>query len=141
MALGSTLLFQGKLDPAFAHFRRGFETFDPNMQFLDWPGSHPAMEFFRSRLSRVESDAMVYRIKALFNEQGFGLWATEVPDVARFIGFSGLAVADFRTVAFNGQTSSFCRAHLTVKSRKPPCRQASGTLTYSLELLGNRGLQ
>ena len=39
MALGVTLLFQGKLEPALARFRRGFELFDPNMQFPDWPGS------------------------------------------------------------------------------------------------------
>src|SRR5438552_8928576 len=32
------------------------------------------------------------------------------------------------------QTSSFCRAHLAVRSRKPPCRHASGTLTCSLKL-------
>jgi hypothetical protein len=32
MALGSTLLFQEKLDPAFAHFRRGFETFATSMK-------------------------------------------------------------------------------------------------------------
>ena len=44
MALGVTLYFQGKLEPALAHFRRGFEMFDPNMQFPDWPGSHPAVQ-------------------------------------------------------------------------------------------------
>jgi tetratricopeptide (TPR) repeat protein len=31
MSLASTLVFQGKLEPALAHFRRGFELFDPNM--------------------------------------------------------------------------------------------------------------
>ena len=44
MALGSTLFFQGKLEPALAHFRRGFEMFVPDMQFPDWPGSHPAVQ-------------------------------------------------------------------------------------------------
>jgi class 3 adenylate cyclase/tetratricopeptide (TPR) repeat protein len=42
-ALGATLFFQGKLEPALAHFRRGFELFDQNMQFPDWPGAHPAV--------------------------------------------------------------------------------------------------
>jgi tetratricopeptide (TPR) repeat protein len=42
MALGSVLYSRGKLEPALAHFRQGFELFDPNMQFPDWPGSHPA---------------------------------------------------------------------------------------------------
>ena len=44
MALGVMLFFQGKLEPALAHFRRGFEMFDPNMQFPDWPGSHPGVQ-------------------------------------------------------------------------------------------------
>jgi RimJ/RimL family protein N-acetyltransferase len=53
------------------------------------------MEFFRSRLSRIESDAMVDGIKKHFGEHGFGLWAIEVPGVAPFIGFAGLAVQHF----------------------------------------------
>jgi hypothetical protein len=44
MALGVTLFWQGKLEPALAHFRRGLEMFDPNMQFPDWPGSHPGVQ-------------------------------------------------------------------------------------------------
>ena len=53
------------------------------------------MKFFRSRLSRAESDAMVDDIQKHFSEHGFGLWAIEVPGVARFIGFAGLAVPRF----------------------------------------------
>lgn len=53
------------------------------------------MEFFRSSLSRIESDAMVDGIEKHFGEHGFGLWAIEVPEVAAFIGFAGLAVARF----------------------------------------------
>jgi RimJ/RimL family protein N-acetyltransferase len=53
------------------------------------------MEFFLHRLSRVESDAMVDGIHKDFSERGFGLWAVEVPDVAPFIGFAGLAVPGF----------------------------------------------
>ena len=53
------------------------------------------MEFFHSRLSRIESDAMVDRIEKHFTEHGFGLWAIEVPGVAPFIGFAGLASARF----------------------------------------------
>jgi hypothetical protein len=44
MAVGVTLFFHGKLEPALAYFRRGFEMFDPNMQFPDWPGSHPGVQ-------------------------------------------------------------------------------------------------
>jgi RimJ/RimL family protein N-acetyltransferase len=53
------------------------------------------MEFFPSRLSRVESDTMVDRIQEHFEEHGFGLWAIEVPNVAPFIGFAGLGVPRF----------------------------------------------
>jgi tetratricopeptide (TPR) repeat protein len=44
VAVGASLLWQGKLEPALAHYRRGFEMFDPNMQFPDWPGSHPGVQ-------------------------------------------------------------------------------------------------
>jgi class 3 adenylate cyclase/tetratricopeptide (TPR) repeat protein len=44
MALGVLLYYQGKLEAALAQFRRGVELFDPNMQFPDWPGSHPAVQ-------------------------------------------------------------------------------------------------
>ena len=53
------------------------------------------MAFFPSRPTRPESDAMVERIERGFAERGFGLWAIEVPGVASFIGFAGLAVPGF----------------------------------------------
>jgi predicted ATPase len=33
--------YRGQLEAALAHFRHGLEMFDPEMQFQDWPGSHP----------------------------------------------------------------------------------------------------
>jgi tetratricopeptide (TPR) repeat protein len=42
--VGGTLYWQGKLEPALAHFRRGFELFDPDTQLPDWPGSHPGLQ-------------------------------------------------------------------------------------------------
>ena len=53
------------------------------------------MEFFRNPLSRAQSDAMVDHIRKHFSEHGFGLWAIEVPGVAPFVGFAGLAVTQF----------------------------------------------
>jgi predicted ATPase/class 3 adenylate cyclase len=45
MGLGLTLLWQGKLEPALAHLRRGVELFDPYQKRLrDWPGSHPGVQ-------------------------------------------------------------------------------------------------
>ena len=53
MAVGVVLFWQGKLEPALPHFRRGFEMFDPNMLFPDWPGSHPGVQcrFFPALIS------------------------------------------------------------------------------------------
>ena len=53
------------------------------------------MEHFPARLSRAESDAMVGRIREHFAKHGFGLWAVEVPGLAPFIGYVGLAVPRF----------------------------------------------
>src|ERR1044072_2089909 len=53
------------------------------------------MAFFRSSLSRAERDAMIDAIGTEFGEHGFGLWAIEVPGVAPFVGFAGLAVPRF----------------------------------------------
>jgi RimJ/RimL family protein N-acetyltransferase len=54
-----------------------------------------AMEFLPKCLERGESDALAGRIAAHFRQHGFGVWAVEVPGVAPFIGFAGLAVPGF----------------------------------------------
>lgn len=53
------------------------------------------MEFLGGVLTREQSDAMVDRIEAKFQRQGFGFWAVEVPGVAPFIGMVGLSVPSF----------------------------------------------
>jgi tetratricopeptide (TPR) repeat protein len=52
VALGNPLYYQGKLEPALAHYRRAFAMFDPNMQFGDWPGTHPGV-ICRGYLMRI----------------------------------------------------------------------------------------
>jgi ribosomal-protein-alanine N-acetyltransferase len=49
------------------------------------------MEHFPAILTATESDALADRIEALFDRDGFGLWAVEVIGGAPFIGFVGLA--------------------------------------------------
>ncbi|MEU4537931.1 GNAT family N-acetyltransferase [Streptosporangium sp. NPDC023825] len=49
------------------------------------------MEHFPAPLTRPQSDAMVGRIERAFDEHGYGLWALEVRETGRFIGFTGLA--------------------------------------------------
>jgi RimJ/RimL family protein N-acetyltransferase len=46
-------------------------------------------------LSREESDALAARIEAGFDENGFGLWAAEIPGVVPFVGFVGLSIPPF----------------------------------------------
>jgi RimJ/RimL family protein N-acetyltransferase len=47
--------------------------------------------FFAGTLSREQSDADVDRFDAMFEQQGYGLWAVERRDTGEFIGFTGLA--------------------------------------------------
>ncbi|TWD79180.1 RimJ/RimL family protein N-acetyltransferase [Kribbella amoyensis] len=53
------------------------------------------MEHFPARMTRAESDGLIDRVSAGHAERGFGLWALEVRDTGRFIGFTGLAVPSF----------------------------------------------
>jgi ribosomal-protein-alanine N-acetyltransferase len=46
------------------------------------------MEHFAAPLTREQSDALVDRIEAHFDEHGFGLWALEAD--GGFVGFTGL---------------------------------------------------
>ncbi|SEA91180.1 GNAT family N-acetyltransferase [Variovorax sp. YR216] len=50
------------------------------------------MAFFPAPLSRAESDALVDRIEAGFDERGWDLWAMEERASGAFIGFVGLSV-------------------------------------------------
>lgn len=53
------------------------------------------MEHFPATLSQDESDALVDRIEAGFEQRGWGLWAVEVPGSDAFVGFVGLNPATF----------------------------------------------
>ena len=53
-------------------------------------GDPETMLFFPATLDRSASDALVDRIEALFDQQGYGLWALEILSTAEFIGFTGL---------------------------------------------------
>jgi RimJ/RimL family protein N-acetyltransferase len=53
------------------------------------------MRHFRGVLTREESDAMVDRIEARFDEKGYGLWAVQRRADGRFLGFIGLSEQTF----------------------------------------------
>ncbi|MFZ4965105.1 MULTISPECIES: GNAT family N-acetyltransferase [Pseudomonas] len=53
------------------------------------------MRYFPVALSRLESAALIGRIRGHFAEHGFGLWALERKDNGAFIGLTGLAHVNF----------------------------------------------
>jgi RimJ/RimL family protein N-acetyltransferase len=53
------------------------------------------MKHFPKTLSREESDSFIERVQTSFDRNGFGFWAVEVPTIAPFIGFVGLAIPRF----------------------------------------------
>lgn len=53
------------------------------------------MLYLNGPLNRRQSDVVAERIKAHFAEHGFGVWAIELPGLADFIGFCGLAKPRF----------------------------------------------
>jgi RimJ/RimL family protein N-acetyltransferase len=53
------------------------------------------MRYFLRPLTREESDALVDRIEARFDERGYGLWAAERRSDGLFVGFVGLAYQTF----------------------------------------------
>jgi RimJ/RimL family protein N-acetyltransferase len=48
------------------------------------------MEFFPTLLDRQQSDSLAMKIQQRINDQGWGMWAVEIPGEASFIGFTGL---------------------------------------------------
>lgn len=58
-------------------------------------GDQTAMRFMPGVLTAVETAAVVGRIRAHFEANGFGLWAVEAPGVAPFIGYVGLQHVTF----------------------------------------------
>ncbi|MGE8409032.1 MAG: GNAT family N-acetyltransferase [Pseudomonas sp.] len=53
------------------------------------------MRYFPAPLSRLESAALIGRVRGHFAEYGFGLWALERKDTGAFIGMTGLLNVGF----------------------------------------------
>ncbi len=52
------------------------------------------MAHFPATLSRAETEALIARAEACFEERGYGFWAVEVCDGGELAGFVGLAPVD-----------------------------------------------
>jgi RimJ/RimL family protein N-acetyltransferase len=92
-------------------------------------------EFLPGTLQREESDALVDRIEAHFDQYGFGLWAVEVRDVTPFAGFVGLSVPRFEAqftpcveIGWRLAPDSWGRGYAT--------EGAKAVLTFGFETLG-----
>lgn len=53
------------------------------------------MRYFPACLSRLDSAALIGRLRGHFAEHGFGFWALERKDTGAFIGFTGLMNVSF----------------------------------------------
>jgi RimJ/RimL family protein N-acetyltransferase len=63
--------------------------------FAELNADAEVMRYFPATLSRAQSDAFAERVRLTLGEQGWGLWAVELPDAAQFVGFVGLNRASF----------------------------------------------
>lgn len=84
------------MTPDQAHLRterlllRGWRDLD-RAPFAAMNADPEVMRHFPAALSRTESDALVDRIMARLDTDGYGLWALELIESGEFIGFTGLA--------------------------------------------------
>jgi RimJ/RimL family protein N-acetyltransferase len=70
-------------------------TDDDREPFAELNADPEVMRYFPNTLTKLESDALVDRIKQGFVTNGFGLWAVQVD--GRFAGFTGLNRTSFTT--------------------------------------------
>jgi RimJ/RimL family protein N-acetyltransferase len=68
---------------------------DDRRPFAELNADPQVMEHYPSTLTREESDVMVDKIEAALSRDTFGLWALEVSDAGRFIGYTGLSAPLF----------------------------------------------
>lgn len=64
-------------------------------QFARLNADPRVMEYFPGILTQEESDQFAKRICTAMKQQGWGLWAASIPDIADFIGYIGLAPVNF----------------------------------------------
>lgn len=93
------------------------------------------MGFLSRALTREESDALVDRILAHWAEDGHGLWAVEIRDAGRFIGFVGLTPPNFEA-AFTPCVEIGWRLAADAWSRGYATEAARAALRFGFEELG-----
>ncbi|HZU60393.1 MAG TPA: GNAT family N-acetyltransferase, partial [Solirubrobacteraceae bacterium] len=64
--------------------------------FAELNADPEVMRYFPAVLTRAQSDELAATIRSQLENQGWGLWAVEVPALTPFIGFVGLNPVSFR---------------------------------------------
>ena len=95
------------------------------------------MEFFPKALSRTESDALVDRIEAHFEEKGYGLWAVERKEDGAFIGFIGLLDVNF-DIGLENATEIGWRLDQPFWKKGYATEGAKACLAYAFDELGKK---
>jgi RimJ/RimL family protein N-acetyltransferase len=70
-------------------------TDDDLAPFAELNADPAVMAHFPGRLTRAESDSLASRIRDRLRDDGYGLWALEVPGVTQFAGYVGLSMPTF----------------------------------------------
>lgn len=95
------------------------------------------MEYFPKPLTRTESDALVERIEAHFEERGYGLWAVERKEDGAFIGFIGLLDVNF-DIGIEGATEIGWRLDKKYWKKGYAVEGANACLAYASDELGKK---
>ena len=108
---------------------------DDRVPFAALNADPRVMEFFPAPLTRDASDALALRCESDITHRGWGLWAIEVPGVAPFIGFGGLAVAG-PGLPCSGLVEVGWRLDLPHWGRGYATEAARASLEFAFETLG-----
>jgi 3-dehydroquinate dehydratase/shikimate dehydrogenase len=93
------------------------------------------MRWFPAVLTRDASDALATRIRARLADDGWGLWALEVPGVSNFCGFVGLSKVPFEA-SFTPAVEIGWRLDQPWWGRGYATEAASACVEYAFETLG-----
>ncbi len=81
----------------FQSDRLGFRTWkdEDSAAFARMNADNIVMKYFPKVLSKEESDNFIKRIMKHFKDYGYGLWAVDIKETGKFIGFIGFQTATF----------------------------------------------
>jgi RimJ/RimL family protein N-acetyltransferase len=93
------------------------------------------MKYFRATLTQGESDSLMTKIEEHFSQQGFGVWAVEIPNVTPFAGYIGLWVPRFQA-PFTPCVEILWRLAAEYWNHGYATEGAQSALTFGFDVLG-----